>query len=81
MAIDIKRYQELKTKSEQAKTAVDRATGKLEEQMAKLKAEFGVGTLEEAEVLLAKLQKEEQEAEQAYNTELAAFETKWQGKL
>lgn len=81
MAIDLVRFDELKKKSAKAKSDADRAAGELDGQLKKLKADFGVDTIVEAEVLLEKLTKEEAEAEQKYNTELAAFEEKWKGKI
>lgn len=80
MAIDIEKYQKLKQRAEKAKADANRAEGVLGEQKKKLKADFGVETVEEAEKLLETLEKETKEAEQKYNEEMSAFEEKW-GKL
>ena len=80
MAIDVEKYQKLKQRAEKAKADVARAEGVLEEQKRKLKSEFGVDTLEDAEKLFEQLQKESQEAETKYNEEMVKFEEKW-GKL
>ena len=80
MAIDVEKYQALKRRADKAKSDADRAEGVLEEQMKKLKREFDVDTIEDAEKLLTKLKEEESVAEKKYDAELASFETKW-GKL
>ena len=77
MAIDLEKYTKLKARAEKAKSDVNRAEGVLEEQKKKLKSEFNVETIEEAEKLLETLGKERKEAEEKYNAEFAAFETKW----
>lgn len=81
MAIDLVKYQELKAKSEKAKSEADRAAGLLEGQMKKLKADFDVDTLEEAEAKLAELDKEIATIEKDYNTALESFEKKWGDKF
>lgn len=74
MAIDIDKYTRLKRRAAEAKSEYDRAEGVLAEQMKRLKAEFGVDTLEEATALLDKLQSESVAKEAAYNAELAKHE-------
>jgi NTP pyrophosphatase (non-canonical NTP hydrolase) len=51
-------YQKLKEKNEQIKNQVARAEGAKEQALKQLQEEFGVKTLEEAEELLEKLEKE-----------------------
>ena len=77
MAIDLDKYMKLKKKCEQSRTEVARAEGVLQEQKAKLKADFGVDTIEEADKLLAEITKQKTDAENSYNEELKKFEEKW----
>lgn len=74
MAIDLDKYARLKKRAAEAKSEYDRAEGVLAEQMKRLKAEFEVETLEDAEKLLASIEAEIQEKEAAYHTELAKHE-------
>lgn len=80
MAVSIEQYRLLKTKVEDRKKAAAKAEGAYDEAMRRLKA-AGYSSIEEAEVGLAKLKAEEAEAEQAYQTELEAFNEKWKDKL
>ena len=80
MAIDPEQYLKLKRRAEKARSDADRAEGVLEEQRKKLKSEFGVDSIEEAQKLLDKITEEEKEAEERYNVKLVDFETKW-GRL
>lgn len=50
-----------------------RAETRLEEGLKELKREFGVSSLKEAKKLLAKLEAEELEAENEFNTKYEAF--------
>ena len=77
MALDLDKFQRLKKKSEDAKTAYDKAVGTLEEKMKTLKENFGVETLDAAKKLLEEMQDEYKEPEQQYDNKLAAFEEKW----
>lgn len=81
MVISVEEYQQLKKRAEKARADADRAQGALEQQLQKLENEFDCRTIEEAEELLGKLQKEEQEAEQSYQKELEVFEEKWGEQL
>ena len=81
MAIDVEKYLALKKKAEESKAELNRVEGVLQEQTKKLKSDFNVDTIEDAEALLEALKREEAEAEEAYTVELASFESKWGGLL
>lgn len=78
---DLKRYTELKRQVEQAQKAADRAEGALEQLEAQLKKDFNCSSIEEAEKKLKTLTREQQEAEEDFQTALEAFEEKWNDKL
>lgn len=80
MAVSIEEYRKLKTKVEERKKAAAKAEGAYDEAMRRLKS-AGFDSIEDAEAGLAKLKVEEDEAEQAYQTELKSFEAKWKDKL
>lgn len=75
--IDLKEYQRLVDQVTAAKSAADRAAGAYEQALARLKEEFGCTTLKAAEALLEKEEAAARKAEEAYNTELAAFMEAW----
>ncbi len=75
--IDLKQYNELKKKVDRLQRDADRAQGALDKLMDELKDEFSCGTLEEAEKMLAGLEKKAEKAERDYVRKLAAFEEKW----
>lgn len=80
VAIDPEKYLRLKKVADKARTDADRAEGVLGELRKRLKSEFDVDTIEEADVLLKQLTGQERDVEDKYSVELAAFESKW-GKL
>ena len=65
----------LKQKAERLRQERDRAEGRLEESLKRLKTEFEVASLEEAKALLLKLEQEETNARKLFESVLAAFET------
>ena len=79
--IDLKEYQKLKDKSEKAKADFSRAEGALSQQMKKLEEDFDCDSIEKAEKLLTKLEKEEKNAEKEYEKEFTTFKEKWEEKL
>lgn len=81
MTIDIEEFDRIKKKVAKAKTDHDRAQGAYDEQMKKLKEEFGVDTIEDAEKLLVDLEKEEKQFEEEYNEAKKEFEEKWGDKI
>lgn len=80
MAIDLEQYARLKKRAEKSRSDYDRAEGILSEHKKKLKEEFGVDTIEEAEELLTKLTNLREENERKYNEKLKEYEEKW-GKI
>ena len=81
MAIDLKEFDELKKSSDRAKTEFDKATGALEEQQAKLAADFNVDSIEAGEALVIQLESEEAAIERQYTEEKTKVKEKWKGKL
>ncbi len=79
--IDLNEYQALQRKSEKSKSDVARAEGALEQQMKKLKNDFGCESIEDAEYLLGTLEKQEEKAERQYEKELDSFKEKWGDQL
>lgn len=75
--IDLEEFQDLKKKAERAKSEADRAEGALEQQMAKLKADFECDSVEQAEEVLSKLKREEKEIEADYEEKLVELRAKW----
>ncbi len=71
----------LKRKAEQMRQERDRAQGRLEEAQKRLKAEFKIDTVEEAEKLLKKLSGQEDEAREEFETAMESFNKKWKDKL
>jgi hypothetical protein len=81
MASDLKDLLTLKRKVEDLKREADKASGAFEQNMKRLKDEHGCDTLEEAEKLLKKKKREAEEAGTSFETSLAEFNKKWEGKL
>ena len=71
----------LKRKAEEAAAAKNKAAGQLDMLMKQLADKYGCKTLDEAEKLLAKMQREAKKAEAEYDTAAAAFERKWDDHL
>lgn len=71
----------LKAKVERLKGDANKAAGALEQHMKTLKTDFDCDTLEDAEEKLEKLRADAQKAEEKFDTALAAFHKKWEGKL
>lgn len=80
MSIDLNKYNRLRERSDKSKSDVARAEGVLEEQMRKLKQEYNVDSIEQAEMLIQTLEDEERALEASYNEKLKAHEEKY-GKL
>lgn len=75
--MNLNEFQQLKETATQLRREADRAEGALTQLQSRLK-EFGVATLEEAEILVKRLTKEEAKAEHAYRVALTKFEDDWQ---
>jgi hypothetical protein len=71
----------LKRKAEEAAAAKNKATGQLDMLMKQLADKYGCNTLDEAEKMLAKMQREAKKAEAEYSEAAAAFEEKWNEHL
>jgi adenylyl- and sulfurtransferase ThiI len=74
-------YEKLKTRVEEFKAAVARATGAHEQMIEALKREFGVDSIEEAQKLLKTLTAKADKAEAEFKKEQTAFEAKWKDVL
>ena len=81
MAIDLKRYERLKTDVDRLQRDADRAEGALAQLMGRLEKEHDCATLQDAETLLKKLQAKEKAAEEKFATALAEFEEEWSDVL
>ena len=77
MPIDLARYKQLKTEVDELQREINKAEGALEQLTERLQSEFGCKTLEQAEKLLRKMQKEAKQAEDEYNEALSEFEEQW----
>lgn len=79
--VDVSVYLKLKKQVDEAKAEKERAVGALQNQMARLKAEFDCDTLDDALELLGQLDDDRQKAERAFEKELKAFEAEWKEKI
>ena len=75
------RYQKMKRKADELRREADRAEGALEQLMEKLKEDFDCDTLEEAEQLSKRLEKEAKEAEEQFDVAVEEFEEEWGDEL
>jgi len=71
----------LKRKTERMRQEHDRAQGRLDEAQKRLKQEFQVDSIEEAEQLLKKMTKKEESAREAFEEAMTAFNKEWGDKL
>lgn len=78
---DLKRYLAVKTKVDTLNRKVERAKGALENELSRLKKEFGAKSFEEAKQILAQLESERNKAKKKFEAELSRFEEKWSDKL
>ena len=77
----IEKWQKVKDDAEKWQRAEDRAKGALEREMAQLERDHGVSTVEAAEKLLAKLERQAERQAAEFERAEAAFRKKWEGKL
>lgn len=77
MKASVELYQKLKKKADEAKTDADRAEGSLENQLKKLKEEFGCETVEAAQKMAVELKGQLEEEEASFEEELRRFQEKW----
>lgn len=81
MQIDEEEYRKLRKDAETARREHDEAVGQLNAAKEQLKTSFGCDTLEEAEVLLKKLRKEEKALGEAFEDAVAQFKEAWAERL
>ena len=74
MAIDIKKFQQLKDKVDGLQRDADRAAGALDQLMGQLKEKFGCKTLNAAKAKATILEEEAEAAGITYNKALAEYE-------
>lgn len=75
--IDEQEFRRLKDRAEKARQTRDKAAGQLEAAVTRLQDEFGCETIEAAEAMIEKLDKETAQAEKAYNEAVETFEAEW----
>jgi len=75
--ISIDRYQELQDSVNKKQQKLDRSKGALSQMEERLKNEFDCDSVEQAEKLLKKLEKEAAVAEKAFQKSFEAFEKEW----
>lgn len=75
--VDLRRFAWLREEGVRLRREADRVSGERDGLLVRLTAEFGVGTLEDARVLLKELEREEETAKLSFATAAAAWETKW----
>lgn len=72
---------QLRKKAEDARTEANRASGALDNTMARLRTEFGVDSIEKAEKLLEEMTATQAEQQTAFDKAVADFEQKWAERL
>lgn len=70
-------FEKLKRQVEDAKAEADRAQGAYDQLMERLKKEFNCKTLEEAKILLVKIQRQREEAGKVFQTKMDDYKRKW----
>lgn len=73
----LKKYMKLKRRVEQAQQKADKADGALEQVMKRLKTEFGVSTLSEAEKKLTVTKKQAEKLQIEFTDRVEKFEEDW----
>ena len=79
--IDLKEFQRLQDKVARLQREADKAEGALAEQMKRLKDDHGCESVEQAEKLLATLEKEQIAAEKQFTKAADKFEQRWKEEL
>lgn len=75
--IDLKKFNALRAKVQEAQGDVDRARGALDQMLKQLRDEFGCKDLEAADRKAKLLEEQAEAAEEEYNDALQAFEEEW----
>ena len=70
MAIDLDQYSRLKKRIDEKQREKDRSEGALQQTLEQLKKDFNCSSIEKAESLLLKMEKEAKAAEMEYQEEL-----------
>lgn len=78
---DLEKFTRLKAKVASMAREADKARGALDRIMEQLNEEFGCSSVKQAEKLLAKLEREREEAERTARRALKKFEEEWGGFL
>ncbi len=74
---NLDQYNKLKKTLDDKQREADKAAGALEQTLKAIKTEFGVGSLSEAKELLIKLEKEQKEAEDKFETEFKKLQKEY----
>lgn len=74
MSVNLKKYQRLKEKADEAKRQQERAIGVLQTLFKELKTKFGCSTLDEAKKKLKEMEAERDTLEASFKKKLAAYE-------
>ena len=75
--MDTREFQKLKADMERIQREADRADGAYKEQQSRMKDEFDVKTVKEAEAMMRKLDAEYKKADAAFRKAASTFENKW----
>lgn len=78
---DTKKLWEIKQAVERMEAEVERAKGAMEHALQILKEQYNCSTIEEAQLLLKKMEKEEEEKKALFLRKYKAFLLKWGSKL
>jgi predicted nucleic acid-binding Zn-ribbon protein len=74
---EAQRFRKLKAEAAEAREELNRAEGALTQIMEDIKKKYQVGTLEQAEKLLVKLERKATVAQRKFRKALKRFEEKW----
>lgn len=77
MAVDLKKFERLKSRLEDARRRQQRAEAVRDELLAELERDWGCKTVAAAEKSLRKLEAEAEKAEAEFETKLDEFEREW----
>ena len=81
VTISLEEYNKLKKATEESKAEANRAQGALEQLMKKFKEEYDCNTVDEALMLLDKLNNKEQKAKADFDKAMQEFKNKWHDDL
>jgi hypothetical protein len=81
MAMDVKRFEDLKSDVEKLQRDIHRSEGALTQQKQRLKQDFDCDSVDEAETMLEKMKEDCRKIEEKYNEKLEEFEQEWKGQL